>query len=144
MGAFHGPLEGLFLDESSATYWIAKPNVVLEAKLDQMFSRISQDQLRWEVKTKSVVEKFSSVTKAVFSGWADEETITKRKRSCFGDGEQPQCPQLLVSSKGRWCGKCECGSTRLAQLDGSLVPKLRWRILDCPLGRPGFSNELRS
>ncbi len=76
-------------------------------------------------------------------------TLQKRHVSCFGktvegDYVQPPCQNLTKSEKHRthYCGGCGCGDTVLTQLEPGLVAsKLLFPHLECPLKKPGFSNE---
>lgn len=70
---------------------------------------------------------------------ADPEVVAKRLASC------ESCPLLRSSVKGRWCGACGCGPRQEAIIDPDPVTghsKLQFVKLRCPLGRPGFSNEV--
>lgn len=92
-------------------------------------------------KVRKTWEKAVSFARSMASGQGvDDETYRQRHLSCFGktpEGEfvQMPCPKLVQNEKGAFCGACGCGEHELARLDG---PKLRFKYLECPLGRPGF------
>lgn len=75
--------------------------------------------------------------------------LQKRHISCFGktvegDYVQPPCENLTKSKGGttHHCGECGCGDTPLTQLEPGLVAsKLLYPFLECPMKKPGFSNE---
>ena len=79
---------------------------------------------------------------------ATPETIEKRRLSCFGDPDRgiAPCEQLRGHDPRRYCGACGCGSPKEAILavdPETAHSKLEFVKLKCPLGKPGFSNEVR-
>jgi len=123
----------------------------------------SEQELRWE-KVKPAWSKAAtwlgeqatraqSLGKSLISEIVGAEiplpVLQKRHISCFGktvegDYVQEACPNLVKSpSRGtHYCGGCGCGDTPLTQLEpGLTLSKLLYPFLECPLKRPGFSNE---
>lgn len=73
-----------------------------------------------------------------------DKIYEKRRESCFGNKEKniPQCERLnIVKDKGAFCSSCGCGTAKLARMDGEGYNKLHYPVVECPLKRPGFSNE---
>lgn len=97
-------------------------------------------------RVKSSWEKALSFAKSVISGVVlplDPEQYKRRHASCHGiwpDGTKVGAPCHLRRQVGDryFCGACGCGSKPLAELDH----KLKYPYLECPLGRPGFSNHV--
>ena len=88
------------------------------------------------------ISKTASFSDAVFSGFANESEIKAREVSCYGNETQKPCENLVVGQDGyKYCGACGCGEWALARLNGTPLPKLKWKNLPCPLARPGFSNH---
>lgn len=73
--------------------------------------------------------KVKSFWQTTTSGQATEETIKLRNESCN------TCPKLVRKSDKRYCGACGCGEWKLSELD----TKLSFKVLPCPLNRPGFN-----
>lgn len=117
--------------DAHGNIWIPKENPALEAELDKLYVRVP-GTLRWLSKKPTLVEKTKEFVKTVTSGYVDDATYQTRLASCMG------CPALVKNKKGSFCGGCSCGTWQLARLDGSTLPKLKWKRLRCPLGRPGF------
>ena len=77
-----------------------------------------------------------------------EDLYKLRYESCFGN-EHKNIPPCVFLSKDSddmfFCGGCGCGSNKLAVLtskDEKGYSKLHYPKLECPLGKPGFSNHL--
>lgn len=67
--------------------------------------------------------------------------LETRKKSCFGRVSSEACPMLKKHTDGfHYCGACGCGVREDTRLDGN-PSKLEYPYLQCPLGKPGFSNE---
>lgn len=73
--------------------------------------------------------------------------LHQRKLSCFGSDVRniPKCDRLKhIDGKGFFCDSCGCGDKDLARLDADSpedYTKLHYPYLECPLEKPGFSNE---
>lgn len=119
-------------NEAEGIYTLDKirPEVIRE--LDHQHTRIGP--LKWKKGRPKPSDAYSAAL-AVTSGFADDETVKQRMDSCLS------CPGLLKTEDGIYCGVCRCGNSKMARLDGTVMPKLRWRRLLCPLGRPGFSEK---
>lgn len=74
----------------------------------------------------------------------DNETLQKRRDSCFGNGQKPPCALLVTNSRGhRFCGACGCGETQIARLDADTpeqFSKLDYKVLRCPIKADGFTH----
>lgn len=134
---------GIGFDLGSQTFFLEKPSCEAEAFLDKRYPR-TEDGTRWLNVKRSLVEKGIDVVKSVTSGFASPEVLARRKLSCFGDASTEACDALVERQGGFYCGACGCGAWMLAKLDGETAPKLGWKKLNCPKGRPGFSNEVRA
>lgn len=124
-------------DKATGEYWIPHNDHAIETMLDNQYERL-KGELRWRPRKGFIeaVSKAVSFIQTVTSGFAPESEVVKRTLACFGDGkEQPKCPGLITDTQGSYCGGCKCGTWQLANLDGSLLPKLSWSNLRCPLGR---------
>lgn len=88
------------------------------------------------------IPRAASFGGAIFSGFANDNVVALRRRSCFGGDGAPACEKLVLEDGYGYCGACSCGRWALARLDGETLPKLRWAKLECPLARPGFSNHV--
>lgn len=75
-----------------------------------------------------------SYIKSITSGQASPEVIKQRVASCYAP-----CSELLRTKKGDFCKACGCGFRPEAELHN----KLKYKYLECPLKRPGFSNEAK-
>lgn len=65
-----------------------------------------------------------------------------RHASCFGTKDTLPCLFLQTGRDGyHYCGKCRCGRSKDARLDGEGYNKLDHPYLECPIGAAGFSNE---
>jgi len=110
-----------------------------EAYLDSRFERAGEGF--WRVPAPNLKNMPASFVKTTTSGRASDEVIAVRKRSCFGTETTAPCPALRVSPRGSFCSECKCPQLPMARLDG-------WKItrayLECPRGKPGFSNEVMS
>lgn len=77
-----------------------------------------------------------------------DEVYEQRRISCFGDGNNvAPCPLLKYNEEKPFCGACGCGSNKLAILSPTEeggYSKLHYPYLECPLKKPGFSNEEKS
>ena len=72
------------------------------------------------------------------------EVLNTRKQSCFGSNSTEACSMMRKHSDGfHYCGSCGCGIREEARLDGT-PSKLEYPYLECPLAKPGFSNENQS
>lgn len=75
----------------------------------------------------------------------DADTYNLRKKSCFGDENNPPCGALNNINKSQpFCGACGCGQNKLTILsseDPNDYTKLHYPYLECPLKKPGFSNH---
>lgn len=127
-------------DPASGTFWIPRPDRLLEAQLDADHDRIL-GELRWMPRAKGIVQKAREVVQAVTSGQADEATIKLRHESCFGVEGKPPCSALVVIDGSKYCGACSCGRWLLSSLSDGVAPKLKWATLNCPMRKPGFSNS---
>jgi hypothetical protein len=75
--------------------------------------------------------------------------LNRRHISCFGKDLEgnyvsPPCENLRLSKNGttHHCGGCGCGDNKLTQLEpGLTASKLLYPNLQCPMKKPGFSNE---
>jgi len=75
-----------------------------------------------------------------------EDIYQQRKLSCFGDPSKliSPCSRLQKTVNGMFCSSCGCGAKEVARLDTDIdggYTKLHYPQLECPLKRPGFSNE---
>jgi hypothetical protein len=124
---------------------------------------------RWDAVRKTweqadVIEEWSLLQKAIniassaASGYMgdgddDRKSLALRVLSCHGDFENEPCPSRRYgeSIKAHYCNDCGCGERKLARIsDIGSAPdaptfadphlKLRFRNLQCPRRRPGFSN----
>lgn len=122
---------------------ISEEDGALESFLDQTYMRIP-GQLAWTADD-SLLDKVGNVLGSVLSGRTTPEVILIRKGSCFGNTDKgtPPCPALRMDVDGSFCDACGCGRWGLANLDGTILPKLGWAHLNCPLKRPGFSNSAK-
>jgi glycosyltransferase involved in cell wall biosynthesis len=100
-------------------------------------------------KSRGMVSTLTDVVglKSTLGERVSEEIYNKRQLSCFGnknDNIHP-CEMLKIGSDGNhYCGSCGCGQQELAKLDSendSEYTKLHYPYLECPLQKPGFSNE---
>lgn len=121
--------------ESNGLVWIPDKNPALEAELDKLYKRVPGQLQWWSDEKPSILKDAISFIRTVTSGFASPDIVEKRKNSCI------QCPALLRTQKGLFCGGCNCGTWQLAALDGSYLPKLSWAGTTCPLQRPGFANS---
>lgn len=78
-----------------------------------------------------------------FGQKVSNEIYNKRRMSCFGNGKNiSECEVLKRDTEGiAFCGSCGCGANKLAMLEGDGYNKLYYPYLECPLKKPGFSNE---
>lgn len=124
-------------EPKSETFWLAtKPTKEVEDKLDAEYERIPGGY-RWKKKNTNILTKVISAAKSITSGKASEETVARRRLSCFGNETSPPCTALKIIEGSNFCHACSCPSWRLSEL----TTKLTFAHLDCPLKRPGFSNE---
>ena len=78
---------------------------------------------------KSFWQKAASFLEVTTSGLASDTDIATRRASCAA------CPVKKTNPRGEeYCGACGCGENRWSILD----KKLTYRLLPCPLERPGF------
>lgn len=90
----------------------------------------------------------ASYVEAKLSGrGATPEVVAQRQLSCFGNPEAgiSACSMVRGQAPKRYCGACGCGARKEAILDVSPDTghsKLEFVKLNCPLKRPGFSNEV--
>lgn len=130
------PARVRWLDAETCT--IAAPDAALEAELDRGLERTGERL--WRVRPRGFFDRAASLLRAVTSGTldagepVDAETLRVRRASCAS------CPVMVKDEHGAFCNACGCGRWQLANLDGTALPKLAWKTLECPLGRPGFSN----
>lgn len=121
-------------DLQARIIWLPRPDPEVEAELDAQHERIP-GTLKWKMREPSIVQRAASFVGAVASGLVADEVVKMRLESCMS------CTALVRGEDGSYCGACGCGRWKLAQLDGVVLPKLRWAKLDCPLKRLGFSNS---
>lgn len=131
---------GIDYDAATRTLFLPHPNPDSEAWLERNFPKVGDG--RWTIR-KGRVAKVASFARAMnpFSPPAPPEVFARRRLSCLGDDQTPPCEMLVKTASGSWCSKCDCGRWRIARLDGTTNPKLSRGVLDCPLRKPGFSNE---
>ena len=128
-------------DAASNTFWIPRPDRLLEAQLDAEHDRIL-GELRWMRREKGIIKKAAEFVAAVTIGQASPEIVKLRQESCFGiPGVKPPCSALTTIEGNKFCGACSCGRWLLSSLSEGVAPKLQWATLNCPLRRPGFSNS---
>ena len=134
---------GIGFDPATRAFFLLREDdEAAKAWLDARYQRIDNGN-RWS-SSRTLAERAVSFGKSLASGRnATPEVITRRKLSCFGDDHTPPCDALLTKGKNVYCGACRCGAQPLSNLEGKLA-KLAWEYLECPKGRPGFSNEVRS
>lgn len=111
----------------------------LDAKLERIGPLMWKGELGFVDSAKATMTKVIDAVQSITSGRATDQTIARRKLSCFGDPEP--CKMLKVEGGRKFCGACGCGKWLLADLDGGPSPKLQNHYLNCPLRRPGFSNS---
>lgn len=128
-------------DEDSRLLWIAEPSAEIEAALDEKYERVP-GKLHWKLEDKPFLEMMVEFGRSVTSGFTDKATLERRKLSCFGGGPEKldPCPVLKKEGDAFYCAGCKCGKWPVAKLDGSVLPKLGWNYLTCPMKKPGFSN----
>jgi hypothetical protein len=131
---------GIALDQATGHYYLERESPEGAAFLARHFEPVAEN--RWRPRPKGVTSKVVSVARSLASGRAaSAETIARRKLSCFGGAATPPCPALERTERGAFCTKCACGRWQLANLAGAISSKLTFGWLECPLMRPGFSNE---
>lgn len=100
------------------------------------FSGWQKAQITWKAAGAWLKSKTSRVL-----GPIPLHVLETRKTSCFGRVGSEACPMLRKHTDGfHYCASCGCGVREDARLDGN-PSKLEFPYLQCPLGRPGFSNE---
>ncbi len=107
---------------------------------------------RWAAVQRSweMAKSFSSamMSKGFAGTRADDRTKSQRWISCFGQapdgaaaGQPCDALRWTADHEHAFCGDCGCGDHRRAHLNGTPYGKLEYPYLECPRGRPGFSNE---
>lgn len=109
--------------------YITEPNAELERLMDASFQRVP-GLLQWRVPYRGLVDKALEFGSTIASGFASDEVVAKRREACFS------CPARMLDKRGNsYCSGCTCGRWMLADLDGKLLPKLRWAKTKCPLNK---------
>lgn len=134
------------------------PEEVQAFRNDPEYNWIVSRESRWAMVSSSwdLAESFvRSVASRGFTGRRVDLTVKGRRHvSCTGttlEGVRVSdpCPALVSSQKNpgsSYCNECRCGDRSIAwitkpQTDPTSVTKLDFPFLECPRGRPGFSNE---
>lgn len=125
-------------DEESKLLWINRPSPEIEAELDAEYERAGV--LRWKVSDSLLSSAVGFIRSKASGRTAKPDVIAKRYLSCFGDANAPPCVALKQTDAGAFCGACRCGQRPDARLDGP-ASKLSFGYLECPMRKPGFSNE---
>lgn len=109
------------------------PEVAMKVK---SFAGWQRTQLSWRAAVNWGKSKASRVL-----GSVPLKVLEVRRQSCFGKNASGACPMMKKHTDGfHYCGACGCGVREDTRLDGD-PSKLEFPYLQCPLGRPGFSNE---
>lgn len=145
----------IILPNSKNPYLLKANQMIEEAKKESMtWNKVKPN---WEnalkfvnaIKSRGILSTAISVigVNNTLGERVSNEILEKRKISCFGNKNlnAPICSRLkFINNKGYFCGSCGCGDNNLARLDGDFdeeYTKLHYPYLQCPLQKPGFSNE---
>ena len=79
-----------------------------------------------------------SFFRSMVSGEATPEVVALRAKQCFAPCSE-KVKQTINGQPGDFCRSCGCG----VRPEAELHRKIRYAYLECPLKKPGFSNENR-